>query len=51
MAMLGTEKVLNGEMRSELASGDCISKAARRQSASLGMRILAMIPTFTARGV
>src|SRR5579883_1276507 len=48
---LGTELVEKGERCSAPASGDCISNAALRQSVSLGIRRLAVIPTSMARCV
>src|ERR1039457_2218203 len=51
MAALGTEAPLKGEKFTAVVSGDCISKTALRHSDSLGIRILAMMPTSTAFGV
>ena len=48
---LGTEAPLKGEKFTAVASGDCISKAALRHKDSLGMTMLATIPTATAFGV
>ena len=42
------ETVEKGVIRNTLVKGDCISKAARRQSASDGMIRLVMIPTLIA---
>jgi hypothetical protein len=44
LAGLGTEIVPKGDIPNAPASGDCISKAARRQSVSLGMTRLVTIP-------
>ena len=45
---LGTDTVPKGDTPNAPEMGDCISKAARRQSASLGMRRLVTMPTLTA---
>src|SRR5574341_2265337 len=47
---LGTEMALNGDIPRTPDNGDCISNAARFQSASLGMIKLVTMPIFTAVG-
>ena len=48
MTVLGMEEAVKGENPNALTIGDCISKAARFQRASLGIIKLDMMPTLTA---